>query len=243
LELMMKMARFVRACLASVCLAFGAATLAQAGTGISIAAFSFGSGVDSFAAFDPRLGTLNSVSFDLNGMFEPLILSDAAPYVGYSEPLFVSQSFTGLAGRGFSTILSSTTTGVVLTNTPGSPATVIAPFRDVFTFNAQSELIGFTVDSLGAVLGGNLADFVAGGPTGDLIEELPTYNAYAIGFDGSILPSAFTFVQGSGLVTYTYTTAPAPAPEPAAWAVMLIGFGLTGAILRRRSAGANSRAT
>jgi MYXO-CTERM domain-containing protein len=41
-------------------------------------------------------------------------------------------------------------------------------------------------------------------------------------------------VGGGGLVTRFQTSA--PAPEPDAWALMIAGFGLTGAAFRRRRA-------
>ena len=237
----MEIGRTTRAGLAAALLQIGAASLAQAGTGQSISAFDFGPSVDSFAAFDPALGTLTSVRFDLFGQFQPLILSDVTPTQGYAEPLFITQSFAGFGGHGFSTVFAPTLSGTILTNTPGSPASVIAPFQDAFTFDAQSELIGYATDSYGAVLSAHLADFFTGGPSGGLIEEFPSYLAYAIGYDGSVLPSLSTFVQGGGTVTYAYTTAPGAAPEPATWTVMLAGLALAAAILRRRSAGSPRR--
>lgn len=45
--------------------------------------------------------------------------------------------------------------------------------------------------------------------------------------------------HGSGVVrvTYTYDAIEAPVPEPASWALMLGGFGMLGATMRRRKAG------
>lgn len=42
------------------------------------------------------------------------------------------------------------------------------------------------------------------------------------------------FVGGFNLGTYEATTAAAAVPEPASWALLVTGFGLTGAVMRRR---------
>jgi hypothetical protein len=210
---------------------------AEAGTGVMVTAFTFGAGNDSFGAFDPSLGTLQSVNVQISGDFEPLILSDA-PTAGFIEPLTVSQSFTPF-GHGFTSITPSVITGLLITNGFAAPATAIVSFQDSFTFNALSDIPGFTADSYGAILDGHLADFLPGGPAGSQIVEFPTLTATAIGFDGSILPAISTTVLGGGLVTYTYVTAnvPPPAvPEPAAWTLILAGFVVSGAVMRRRNA-------
>jgi hypothetical protein len=224
---------------AGLTVALGMAALAgraEAGTGFAVKTFSFGPAEDSFAAFDPSLGTLKSVSFQLSGEFQPLILSDTA--LPTTEPLTVEQSFTGFAGKGFTSITPSTVFGQVITTTLGAPAVPIAPFVDSFTFNALSDITGFTADSYGGLLGAHLADFLAGGPTGGEIIELPALSASAIGFGGALLPAITTTAVGGGIVTYAYTTpdhSPPPGiPEPAAWTLLLTGFALTGAAVRRR---------
>lgn len=72
-------------------------------------------------------------------------------------------------------------------------------------------------------------------PAGDLCQVASCYlHAFsAVGFDGFI----------TGITSYSITydggdppDAPSPAPEPSAWALMLAGFGLAGAALRRRRA-------
>jgi len=56
------------------------------------------------------------------------------------------------------------------------------------------------------------------------IEFAETYD------DVGISPDA---IFNSGTVTLTYTPGVAPIPEPASWALMIVGFGLTGGMLRR----------
>jgi hypothetical protein len=232
----MELLRTARACLLAAALAAGAAAHADAATGIRVASFNFGLAQDSFQAFDPALGTLEAVSFDLSGDFMPLIISDG-PTPGISEPLFITSSFSGFAGRGFSTLVASMIAGQVLSNVPGATSIAIAPFHDSFTFNAQSEATGFAADAYGGLFSAHLSDFLAGGPSGNEIDELPSITAFALSVTGATLPSVTTFVQGGGTVTYTYSfMSPPPAPEPAAWSVMLAGFALTGAAIRRRTA-------
>jgi hypothetical protein len=224
--------RTTKACLLAAAIALGAAVRTEAATGLSITSYDVGAGQDSFAAFDPNLGTLLSVQVQLSGQIVPLILSDAT---GVQEPLFITQSFTGFAGKGFSTTSAATIEGSVVSTSPGAPAIVIAPYQDAFTFDAVTDVTGFAADSYGSILTAQLADFIAGGPSGNQILEFPTYQAFALGATGAVLPSISTFLQGGGTVTYTYEAAAAggPVPEPATWTVLIAGFALVGARIRR----------
>jgi hypothetical protein len=231
------MRRTTKAILLAAAMALGAAARAEAATAFSITAYNVGSGQDSFQAFDPNLGTLLSVSFQISGDIVPLILSDAT---GVQEPLFITQTFTGFAGKGFSTSVAATIPGTIVSTTPGAPAIVIAPYFDEFTFDAVTEAAGFAADSYGSTLTAHLSDFVAGGPSGNQILELPSYLAFAFGATGAFLPSISTFLNGGGTVTYTYElpVQGGPVPEPATWAMLLAGFALMGARMRRSSRGA-----
>ncbi|MEY2883371.1 MAG: hypothetical protein RL490_1095 [Pseudomonadota bacterium] len=57
-------------------------------------------------------------------------------------------------------------------------------------------------------------------------------NSAHIGF---VLPSGVTFTSGSGLAL-TQSAFPSAVPEPASWAMLIAGFGLVGAVQRRRRA-------
>jgi hypothetical protein len=236
----MGMRRTTKACLLAAAMVMGAAVRTEAATAFSIKSYDIGVGVDSFAAFDPSLGTLQSVNIQLFGQIVPLILSDAT---GVAEPLFITQSFTGFAGKGFSTLSAATIDGTIISTTPAAPAIAIAPYQDAFTFDAVTDFTGFAADSYGSILTAHLADFIAGGPSGNQILEFPAYTAFALGVTGAVLPSISTFLQGGGIVTYTYGIAPTGpgVPEPAIWTALIAGFALTGAQLRRRRASATLR--
>jgi hypothetical protein len=231
------MRRTTKALLLAAATTLGAAVRAEAATAFSITAYNVGGGQDSFAAFDPNLGTLLSVQVQISGQIVPLILSDAT---GVAEPLFITQSFTGFAGKGFSTSVAATIPGTIVSTAPGAPALVIVPYQDAFTFDAVTEAAGFAADSYGSTLTAHLADFLAGGPSGNQILELPNYQAFALGATGAVLTSISTFLQGGGTVTYTYEIAApgTPVPEPATWTMLLAGFALVGARVRWSSRGA-----
>src|SRR4051794_27512659 len=119
----MNLRRTTRTCLlaavVALAAALGAASGAAAATGVSVTAYDIGQGQDSFKAFDPSLGTLTSVSVQISGQIVPLILSDAT---GAEEPLSVTQSFLGFAGKGFTTQTTGVIPGIIIATTPGAPA-------------------------------------------------------------------------------------------------------------------------
>jgi hypothetical protein len=49
-----------------------------------------------------------------------------------------------------------------------------------------------------------------------------------------INPGEYVFTTPSDTVTLRFIAAPGPVPEPATWAMMLVGFGMIGAAVRRR---------
>jgi hypothetical protein len=108
--------------------------------------------------------------------------------------------------------------------TPFSANPGSAMFLDVPSSQGPTTLTIFGEDS-----GGGLS--YDGGPSyfGDVI------------YTGDISAPVFTigvfslFDPFSGPTDATLTVTLAPVPEPAAWAMMLAGFGITGAAMRRRS--------
>lgn len=228
--------RFSKLLLAAA-LAVGVAAQAKAATAIMVTAYEVGPYQESFKAFDGSLGTLTSVRFDITGQVQPVILSDS---VGQVEPLFIDRTVTRLfPGQGYSTGFAPQIMGSIVTTSPGEPAVPLGLYVNSFTFDALSELLGFAFDTYGATQVAHLSDFIAGGPLGDQIVELVQYQAYAIGQSGAVLPSVYTALQGGGIVTYTYEVAETGGgvPEPAPWALMIMGFGLAGARMRRIAGG------
>ena len=67
--------------------------------------------------------------------------------------------------------------------------------------------------------------FVSGISVGNGSGALPTYHAFA---DNVALRTT------SGTTTFNFETAVAAVPEPATWAMMLVGFGMTGVAMRYR---------
>lgn len=226
------MQRFISSLCLAAAIGLGATAPASAATAISVTAYKVGSVLESFTAFDPSLGTLTSVRFDISGQFQPLILSDST---GQVEPLFVTRYVDRIPGRGYATGFAAPIVGSIVTTSPGAPAAPIQLYINSFTFNAVSELTGFAIDSYGSTQVARLSDFLAGGPLGDDILEFTHYEAFALGLSGERLPSALTVLVGGGIVTYTYETRDVGGgvPEPASWALMIIGFGLAGAQMRR----------
>ena len=115
-----------------------AAAQASAATAISVTAYKVSSVLESFTAFDPSLGTLKSVRFDINGQFQPLIPSDSA---GQVEPLFVTRTVTrALPGQGYSTGFAIPIAQRIVTTSPGSPAAAIDPYvYDAFAIGQSGE--------------------------------------------------------------------------------------------------------
>lgn len=103
------------------------------------------------------------------------------------------------------------------------PFDVLIEFENPFTYDpAQGDLLLDVFNFSGGQTG--LFDYVTGGS--DVLTRV-------VGPQGNVnAPSAF-FQQKAGLVTAFAT---APVPEPATWALMIAGFGLVGAAMRRRAA-------
>jgi hypothetical protein len=84
--------------------------------------------------------------------------------------------------------------------------------------------------------GGPFADFNFNG-----LKALSKYKSLALGVFSAIAEKNNGIPPGgTGTITYNtgYVTVPTAVPEPATWAMMIAGFGLAGAALRRRRAAA-----
>lgn len=113
-----------------------------------------------------------------------------------------------------------------------------------FTFADPTDLSsfssgGFGLDSSGALLG--LSDF----SYSDTLASEDDYALYTLGFTAASAGVAFAFVQAQGgdnigpildNVSLATSSPTGAIPEPSTWALMLVGFGSLGAMLRRRRA-------
>lgn len=139
------------------------------------------------------------------------------------------------------------TTNFALVNllTGNFTGTSIGQVVTVSAFTATNGT-SFTITSGFGNYSGTVSNVLSTGPASSR-----TLTAYALGTFtpagsfGSYLPGPasvdFTFIQnGSGApissaLVISSPAAPAPAiPEPSAWAMLIAGFGLTGAMMRRR---------
>ncbi|WP_174279710.1 PEPxxWA-CTERM sorting domain-containing protein [Sphingomonas bacterium] len=151
------------------------------------------------------------------------------PYLGVPAGVQVGiEASTGSGGQpapvfvNFSDALSYFSVNLYRLNSgagPGSPLPVMS------TVTAYSGLNG-----TGSVLGTALGSITGGLNFGYTIIQLPNL----------VGARSFTLQGANGLpnyddITATLFVAPAAVPEPATWAMMLGGFGLAGAVMRRRT--------
>ncbi|UAK25417.1 PEPxxWA-CTERM sorting domain-containing protein [Sphingomonas nostoxanthinifaciens] len=137
--------------------------------------------------------------------------TNAAAYYDFSLDTASTLSFTGFA-------------------TPASPD---------FTNNISVSLVKYT--ALGAYdtiyrsgyLGASETGSYALGP-GIYAFEVDTFSAASATANNSIFSSATIGAVGNVSLSITSPPPPSPAPEPATWAMMVFGFGATGAAIRSR---------
>lgn len=195
---------------------------ASANAAVETLATSAGSTM-SFAAFDPSLGDLNSVTLtlhlDLGGVVT--VLNSTSDFL----------------------TVSATDTVAALIQTPDAgapipeeaftaPVTLLAPPGFVLD-RFQSDALITVLDPAPAP-----ADF--SGPAGATV----VYGARFVNhLDAGRVDGVGVFDQGVGVLggvatlTYDYTPAVSAAPEPASWAIMMLGFGGLGSALRSRRRG------
>ena len=111
-----------------------------------------------------------------------------------------------------------------------------------FTFT-NGNAVGFT-STIGNFTGTLNSVQSDGAPTNRVLSgyALGTFTPEGIfsTFDAGLASLTFSFTQNNaeGAISggFTLSTPPATVPEPAAWAMLIAGFGLTGAAMRRRGA-------
>jgi hypothetical protein len=170
----------------------------------------------SFDKFNPSLGNLTSVQFELfntvNGSI--YVSNDALSGAPATFTITTGGQLDSAVGGGTLSTLATTTK--VFTLAAGADSTLtLDPWTTTnsVTINSAGQLGAFTgPGTYHALLSGWSSDSLSG-----------TGNA-----------SYFTNItmDGYAKVTYTYTTL--PVPEPETYAMLLAGLGLVGAIARRR---------
>jgi hypothetical protein len=192
-----------------------------------------GSGTSSYAVitsaftiqgFDSSLGSLTKAVLDTSGTIDVTVQPTGAyaPLAQYnfssSEGIYQSNGPATYGGNGL-----SGTGSVAYTNPNGNPP----DFTYVFTLSGSGQTT-YTGGQLAQFIGQDIdAYFHFDAPGGFL-----SANGNSISYD--LVSST---AKGSGKITYFYEPLTRTVPEPATWAMMMLGFGAVGTVLRRRPMG------
>lgn len=208
------------------------------------------------AGFDTSLGTLNKVTLDVNvtkyRAWQLRLPNGAAPSMTGASVDWAVNGTWELAGFGLSAPLL-----VALTGTGTSPVNLMSGggfdfgFFEVMGSGSASVTLdpSFFTDRSAIYFNGFDRGFLAP-PAGDT-----TLSGIPAGGSAIHLSRSCGVIGGSPVpatddscgavnytLTYDYTPVGAAVPEPATWAMMVLGFALAGAAIRRRGA-AVARAT
>ncbi|MBW6525273.1 PEPxxWA-CTERM sorting domain-containing protein [Sphingomonas sp. RHCKR7] len=199
--------------------------------------------------FDATLGTLNKVTLDVSVQkYRVWILTAPAGSLvgstasvgwtvdsswGLGSSNFGTPGFTvAITGAGSSDVTfrtgPSSDYGYFQVSASGSGSTTFDPA--LFVSNRRVYFNGFDNGFYGDPAGTALTNLPAN------VRPIPASGACRLGSDGPLPP--FNDDDMCGTVRYTlsydYTPFGAAVPEPATWAMMVLGFGLAGAAIRRR---------
>lgn len=148
----------------------------------------------------------------------------------------------GLGVAGAESIVGETTTTHVYDAGTGA-------FTDTFSFFLPDGIVGFTLSSIGFAANSSISDLTVTF-NGENIAVTPVANGQG-GFSFNLTsdPFAITLGGAQNLViagiggadavfsgTATFEPSAGVIPEPGAWALMIVGFGGAGALLRRKRA-------
>lgn len=193
-----------------------------------------------FERFDPTLGHLDSATFDITVNSKRSYYTITNQPAGATFPAQIGWVIDGfvridlpIAGQGYQTSL-------VPTHGSGSE---LAQFNAFFntsaqgaaTFNIDTSLVLFDpVTNYGPLSWRPYDDGLVDASLDTTFTMNPVLNFYSgLSCESGGRRGAEDCVQARMTLTYNYT----PVPEPATWAMMLMGFGLAGTAMRRRSLG------
>ncbi|MBB3346711.1 MULTISPECIES: PEPxxWA-CTERM sorting domain-containing protein [unclassified Sphingomonas] len=229
----------------------GAALAPLSATAATIVQYDTESIMLGIPGFDSALGTLNKVTLDVSVLkYRVWILT--AP----------SGSLTGSTAAVDWTVNSSWGLGSSNFGTPGLSVAITGAGSSDVTFRSgpSSDFGFFQVSASGAgsttfdpasfvndrrVYFNGFDNGFYGDPAGTAftnlpvnVRPIPASGACRLGSDGPLPPFNDDDMCGTVryTLTYDYTPVGAAVPEPATWAMMVLGFGLAGAAIRRRRA-------
>jgi hypothetical protein len=177
----------------------------------------------TFDQFDSMLGTLDSVELSFTANMPSVSGTIANSHSSQTRTYNVSSGVTaGLTGNGLT--LSSSFGGQPVQSVTVGPRSSagLGPYS------------GSGSDS--DVLNTGLTGFVGAGDVSFLFSRTSNFSFTPMS-NGTLTINPL--LGGSATLTYNYTapvvvTPPPAVPEPATWAMMIVGFGSVGAIVRRR---------
>jgi hypothetical protein len=174
----------------------------------------------------------------------------------YVEPWTVSPTggiSVAFGNNGFDVAGAESIPGETVTTSAYSGGT--GAFTDTFDFFLPNGIVGFTLSSIGFAPNSSIQAISMSFNGANI--PLTLTNSTGGGTSIAATSGAFPVVFGSGqklLITgsagpdsvysgtATFELASAPVPEPAMWALMIVGFGGAGAMLRQGKAAAPTRA-
>ena len=217
-------------------LAFAAALIPFAGAQAAVISFNDSIGITEtdwsetlrFSKFNTKLGTLNSIKFDLSG-------------------LVTGAGFAENRGGNAANVTLTLGSTIELTRPDGSTLVVANPVFDktyrlggydrVLDFGGTSGVHTGTVEASSAesFLSSNASDFSLFSGNGFIELGLSALGTSFAKGPGNVTSGFDTLASGAVQVTYDYTPFVVEVPEPATLATMLAGLGLMGAVRRRKA--------
>jgi len=189
--------------------------------------------------YDLTKGTATSSSFaSLNNTgFSPVINNGAPVALSNGDSLDLKITFLPGQAIQFTNVLGNFEIGLVVSDTASLTLNALSTLTLFDTGGGVIKTFAHTAttQSVLNVIGDDF--FTAGVPLNGALGALEYVNPGISGLTGTKNFTADVIaLQGSTMQVLTGQTVAGGVPEPAAWAMMLVGFGGLGAVLRRRRA-------